>query len=188
MGISEIIQSVLASAAAGSDHPIRVLLFLGPQSSGGPEVPSYGTVLLKTVLALLAVCVLAYVVLKWGLGWIMPGRSRYLNGMRVLDRQVLEGRRCLYLVEVAERGYLLAMTDTAVTVVAEFSSAELEDLKAARAERERLAAGSGRGRSFWQALLRGRKGDPGTSPRAGRGEKTERKERGDSDSGPKEGA
>ena len=138
-----------------------VLTLFEPQQ-GGAEVPSYGTLLLKTVLALIAVCVLAYAVLRWGLKWIMPGRSRYLNGMRVLDRQVLEGRRCMYLVEAGERGYLLAMTDTAVTVVAEYGPEELQALVEAARERKAAEPGAGeRVRSFWERLRSGgRKGGP----------------------------
>lgn len=69
------------------------------------EAPGgYGIALLQTLFALAAVCILAWVVLRWsarrGLG---VGRGR----VRVLERVPLDGRRALYLVEIGERVLLV---------------------------------------------------------------------------------
>ena len=66
------------------------------QAGGVPG--GYGVALLQTLLALAAVCILAWVVLKWsrGRGLAMGGRR-----VKVLERVPLDGRRSLYLVEVA---------------------------------------------------------------------------------------
>ncbi|MCA9607162.1 MAG: flagellar biosynthetic protein FliO [Myxococcales bacterium] len=65
----------------------------------------YGVSLLQTLLALAAVCILAWVVLRWtakrGLG--LGGGRR----VKVLERVPLDGRRALYLVEVGGRVLLL---------------------------------------------------------------------------------
>ena len=68
------------------------------QAGGVPG--GYGVALLQTLLALAAVCILAWVVLKWsrGRGLAMGGRR-----VKVLERVPLDGRRSLYLVEVAGR-------------------------------------------------------------------------------------
>lgn len=83
----------------------------------------YGLALVQTLLALAAVCVLAWVVLRWsarrGLG---TGRGR----VRVIERTPLDGRRSLYLVEVGERVLLIGAGDGgAPSVLAELDPAEL---------------------------------------------------------------
>lgn len=72
------------------------------QAGGVPG--GYGVALLQTLLALAAVCILAWVVLKWsrGRGLAMGGRR-----VKVLERVPLDGRRSLYLVEVAGRVLLV---------------------------------------------------------------------------------
>ena len=71
--------------------------------SGAPG--GYGVALLQTLLALGAVSILAWVVLRWsarrGLG---VGRGRRV---KVLERTPLDGRRALYLVSVGDRVLLL---------------------------------------------------------------------------------
>ncbi|MCB9597144.1 MAG: flagellar biosynthetic protein FliO [Sandaracinaceae bacterium] len=87
----------------------------------------YGVSLLQTLLALAAVCLLAWVVLRWsakrGLG--LGGGRR----VKVLERVPLDGRRSLYLVEVGGRVLLLGAGDTASpTVLAELDPDDLPDL------------------------------------------------------------
>jgi len=70
----------------------------------------YGVALLQTLLALGAVCILAWVVLRWGarrgMG-IGMGRGR----VRVIDRVPLDARRSLYLVQIGERVLLVGAGD-----------------------------------------------------------------------------
>ena len=92
----------------------------------GAELPGgYGVALLQTLLALAAVCILAWVVLKWaarrGFGLGATG-----GRVRVLERIPLDPRRSLYLVRVADRVLLIGAGDTASpTVLAELDASTL---------------------------------------------------------------
>lgn len=84
----------------------------------------YGVALLQTLLALAAVCILAWVVLRWsarrGLGLGRPGR------VRVLERVPLDGRRSLYLIEIGERVLLIGAGEGgAPALLAELDPSEL---------------------------------------------------------------
>jgi flagellar protein FliO/FliZ len=83
----------------------------------------YGVALLQTLLALAAVCILAWVVLRWsarrGLG---TGRGR----VRVLERVPLDARRALYLVQIGERVLLVGAGEGgAPSLLAELDPSEL---------------------------------------------------------------
>jgi len=85
----------------------------------------YGVALLQTLLALVAVCILAWVVLKWasrrGLG-LGAGGGR----VRVLERIALDPRRSLYLVKVGDRVLLIGAGDGgAPAMLAEVDAASL---------------------------------------------------------------
>ncbi|HEY8432912.1 MAG TPA: flagellar biosynthetic protein FliO [Sandaracinaceae bacterium] len=84
----------------------------------------YGLALLQTLLALAAVCILAWVVLRWsarrGFGLGRPGR------VRVLERVPLDGRRSLYLVAIGARVLLIGAGEGAApTLLAELDPDEL---------------------------------------------------------------
>jgi flagellar protein FliO/FliZ len=89
-----------------------------------PEAPSgYGWLLLRALLALAAVCLLAYVVLKF-LGKRVYGAAAGGGLMRVVARLPLEPRRSLYLVEVAGRYLLVGLGENgAPTTLAEIDAA-----------------------------------------------------------------
>ena len=93
----------------------RVLLQAAP---GG-----YFVSLLQTLFALAAVCVLAWVVLKWGARrGLGLGRGR----VPVLERVPLDARRALYLVQLGERVLWIGASESgAPTVLAELDAAEL---------------------------------------------------------------
>ena len=104
------------------------LLTTAPEAS--ETLPSgYGAALLQGLLALAAVSILAWVVLRWaakvGFGRVPPGRS-----MALLDRMPLDARRALYLVRVGPRFLLLGVGEGAaprllVELAAEEVPAEL---------------------------------------------------------------
>ena len=93
-----------------------------------PDLPGgYGMALLQTLLALGAVCILAWVVLRWAsksrLGF---GVSR--GRVRVLERVPLDARRSLYLVQVGGKVLLVGAGDGAApAVLAELEPAQLPD-------------------------------------------------------------
>jgi len=98
----------------------------------------YGISLLQTLLALGAVCILAWVVLRWsakrGLG--LGGGRR----VKVLERVPLDGRRALYLVEVGGRVLLVGAGDaSAPNVLMELDPDDLPDLPEQRSFADVLA-------------------------------------------------
>jgi flagellar biosynthetic protein FliO len=100
------------------------------------------------VLVLIAICALAYVVLRWGLRrfqeGVAPGPG---SGMRVVHRMGLEPRRSLYVVEVGRRFFLVGTSETGLTLLSEL------DAETA-AEIERRKPPPGPRRSFREILFR----------------------------------
>jgi flagellar biosynthetic protein FliO len=76
----------------------------------------YGAALLQTLFALAGVCVLAWVVLRWGAqrGF---GTGRLGGNLRVVERIPLDPRRALYVVKAGERVLLLGVGDGAAPVL-----------------------------------------------------------------------
>lgn len=101
-------------------------------SSTARELPGgYGASLLQSLLALAAVCILAWVVLRWsasrGLG--MGAGAR----MKVIERVPLDARRWVYLVEIGERVLVVGAGDGASpTLLAELKRSELPDAPPSR--------------------------------------------------------
>ena len=87
----------------------------------------YGAALLQTLLALGGVCLLAWVVLRWG---ARRGFGKFGGGrVRVLERVPLDPRRSLFLVQVGERVLLLGAGDGAApSLLAELEPDELPEL------------------------------------------------------------
>lgn len=85
----------------------------------------YGVALLQTLLALIAVCILAWVVLRWG---AKKGLGLGLGGKRikVLERVPLDARRALYLVQIGEKVLLIGAGEGAApAVLTEIDAAKL---------------------------------------------------------------
>jgi flagellar biosynthetic protein FliO len=133
-----------------------------------PLPGGYGVALLQTLLALAAVCILAWVVLRWGArrGLGVGGTG---GAVRVIERVALDPRRALYVVQVGERVLLLGTGDGAApALLTELDPGALP----ARAEPRgagalfRDAFRRARG-SRWQtaaAAARRTGGDDGTAP------------------------
>lgn len=105
-----------------------VFLLDGEPPPEVPPMPSYGSLLLETILALILVCALAYVVLKYGLKWLIPKEKSGLGAMKVVDRLPLDGRRTLYMVKIGKKVFLLAATDTSIRSVGEMDASNVEGL------------------------------------------------------------
>jgi flagellar protein FliO/FliZ len=108
------------------------------QSTASEAPGGYGIALLQTIFALAAVCVLAWVVLRWsarrGLG---VGRGR----IRVIERVPLEGRRSLYLIEIGERVLLVGAGEGgAPALLTELDPSELPPVAAQPASFAELVA------------------------------------------------
>ncbi len=104
----------------------------GAHADAARDLPGgYGASLLQSLLALAAVCILAWVVLRWsasrGLG---TGAGRR---MKVIERVPLDARRWVYLVEIGERVLVVGAGDNASpTLLAELKKSELPDAPEAR--------------------------------------------------------
>jgi flagellar biosynthetic protein FliO len=78
-----------------------------------PGSGGYGLFLLETFLVLGAVCVLAWLVLRFGLRRLALGPAGAPGGpLRVLVRLPLEPRRTLYVVEAAGKHLLLGTSES----------------------------------------------------------------------------
>jgi flagellar protein FliO/FliZ len=83
----------------------------------GPQVAdlgggSYGLFLLETLLILVLVCVVAYVVMRFGLRRFYGGGSGSAAGpVRVLQRIPLEPRRTMYVIQAAGKTLLVAASE-----------------------------------------------------------------------------
>jgi flagellar biogenesis protein FliO len=85
----------------------------------------YGVALLQALLALAAVCILAWVVLRWaartGLGIGARGER-----VKVIERVALDARRTMWLVQIGERVFLIGAGDGAgLSTLAELRPGEL---------------------------------------------------------------
>lgn len=114
-----------------------VCTWLGGPGDASPlpttDLPSYGGLLLKTIVALVIVVVLAYALLRWGLPKLLPGRARGAGEIKVLDRQSLDGRRSVVLVEAYGRYLLLGVAEGSVTLLAELDADAVSDAERRRA-------------------------------------------------------
>ena len=96
-----------------------------PREGRAPE--SYGKLLLKMVLGMLAIIALAYVSIRFGLKRLLPeGASQ--GKLRVLLRQPIEPRRSLLVVQVASRHMLLASSEQGITFLTELSDEDASQL------------------------------------------------------------
>lgn len=113
-----------------------LLLAAGPGDASPlptADLPSYGGLLLKTILALVIVIGLAYASLRWGLPKLLPGRARGGGEIRVLDRQYLDGRRQVVLVKAYGRYLLLGVGDGSITLLTELDAEAVTEAEARRA-------------------------------------------------------
>jgi len=98
-----------------------------------PDLPSYGGLLLKTIIALIIVIAIAWIFLRWGLRRLIPGAGPSPD-LRVIARLSVDGRRALVVVEAYGRYLLLGVTEGGITLIKELPAEEI-----AAAERRRAA-------------------------------------------------
>lgn len=92
----------------------------------------FGAQLFQSAIALVGVCVTAWLVLRWiaQRGYGANGAARNL---RVLERVALDPRKSVFLVEAGSRVFLLGASDQSVSTLAELSRDELAALPAREA-------------------------------------------------------
>ncbi len=113
---------------------LAVLTALSQQEVAAPEeVPGgYGEFLLTSLLVLIIVCVLAWVVLRFGLRRLYPtARLGGAGPIKVIARVPLEARQTLYIVEVGGKTILLASGDRPLNLITELDSDAVAEAVAA---------------------------------------------------------
>lgn len=89
-----------------------------PAPPPAPELPSYGGLLIRTLIALAIVIALVWVALRYGLGRLSGTRATG-GALRLLARRSLDGRRSVVLLEAAGRTFLLGVAEGQVSLLAE---------------------------------------------------------------------
>jgi flagellar biosynthetic protein FliO len=115
----------------------------------------YGELLVSSLLVLGVVCVVAWLVVRYGGRWLAAGQAG--RGVEVLARVSLEPRRSLFVIEAAGKTLLLGTSEMGLTVLAELDGAVF------RAEAGQRAKGGGLAALVQAALerRRGKGGGPG---------------------------
>lgn len=98
-------------------------LFLAAALQGGPE--GYGAALLRMLAALLVVCVVAYLALRYGLRWLLP-RRRGSSLLEVIEHCPLGGGKGLWIVRVEGRRLLLGGAEGGLSMLKELGEEESE--------------------------------------------------------------
>jgi flagellar biosynthetic protein FliO len=114
------------------------------------SVGSLGASLVATFVSLGLVCVLAYLALRW-LSRRPPGPSH--GPLRVLARQSLDPKRSVFVIEAAERCFLVGAGEGAMTLLAELDRDVLQREMAPR-KPARAAMLKGPGAAFAEILGR----------------------------------
>jgi flagellar biogenesis protein FliO len=85
-------------------------------------LPSYSGYLVETLVTLVAVCALAVVVL-WAARRV--GLGRPTGPLELRGHLSLDARRAIYLVEVADRVFVLGASEAGITKLGEVGASEL---------------------------------------------------------------
>lgn len=98
--------------------------FETPAEAGPIAAPTvgadYGMMLIKMVIAVALVCLLAYAILRWGLGRIAGARSGG-GEMQILGRLPIAPNRTIMVVQVGPRFLVVGNTETEISLLSELS-------------------------------------------------------------------
>jgi len=92
----------------------------------------FGVQLFQSAMALVGVCVAAWLVLRW-IAQRQYGANGAPRNLRVLERVALDPRKSVFLVEAGSRVFLLGASDQSVNTLAELSREDLASLPAREA-------------------------------------------------------
>jgi len=92
---------------------------------GSGAAASYGDLLITSLVVLLAVCIAAFVVVKFVGRFLATGRVRGAHLLDVVARVPLEPRRSLYVVEVAGKTLLVGTSEMGLSVLSELDGDEV---------------------------------------------------------------
>lgn len=97
---------------------------VGPDGGLPAGTTGFGAQLFQSVVALVAVCMTAWLVLRW-IAQRGPNANRATKNLRVIERVALDPRKSIYLVEAGTRVFLVGASDQSVNALAELSRADL---------------------------------------------------------------
>jgi flagellar biogenesis protein FliO len=86
----------------------------------------YGELLITSLVVLGAVCIAAYVAVRFASRLFATGRARGTHLLDVVARLPLEPRRSLYVVEVAGKTLLVGTSEMGLSVLSELDAAEVK--------------------------------------------------------------
>ncbi len=113
------------------------MLFLLLQLETNPQQPdlnvigdtwSLAMMVLKMCLTLGAVCILAFLVLRYGLPRL-TGLQQQGGLVRVVTRFPLEPQKSLYIVEVAGKSLLLGVTSDRIDLLTQLDNEQIEQIQ-----------------------------------------------------------
>jgi len=85
----------------------------------------YGWLLFRMVVILAIVCILAYVILRWGVRrFVAPDRQ--VGPMQVVARLPVEPRRSVLLIRVGDRCMVVGSSEAGMTALGEIPASELD--------------------------------------------------------------
>ena len=93
--------------------------------SGTGAAASYGDLLVTSLVVLVAVCVAAFLAVRFFGRFMATGRARGAHLLDVVARVPLEPRRSLYVVEVAGKTLLVGTSEMGLSVLTELDPAEV---------------------------------------------------------------
>lgn len=108
-----------ASTAPTNLHGAPTAQHLHPPEPSAPA-SNYTAMLLQMILSVALVCLLAWAILRWGLGRLVSTRSDTEN-LRILSRLAIGPRRSILVVQAGEKCLLLGSTETEISLLCEFS-------------------------------------------------------------------
>ena len=95
-------------------------------NAGVPDVPNYGTQIVQGILALFAVCLLAWVSLRLWSRRLAGGSERGRGPLRVVARLPLEPRRTLFVIDAAGKYLLVGSAEGGLAMLGELDREAVE--------------------------------------------------------------
>jgi len=95
-------------------------------TGNGAVGASYGDLLVTSLIVLGAVCIAAFVAVRFFGRFLATGRARGTRMLDVVARLPLEPRRSLYVVEVAGKTLLVGTSEMGLSVLSELDGAEVK--------------------------------------------------------------
>ena len=103
-------------------HSVEVAPADAPAPLAGANLGAdYGMMLIKMIIALGLVCLLAYAILRWGVGRLAGVRAGGEH-MQVLGRLALAPNRTIMVVQVGPKFLILGNTETEISLLSELSA------------------------------------------------------------------